>query len=235
MLGINMEQVSKNQREFKLVFRKIVLVGGILPLLLLLIETAFYGNLFSDKSQYPGTFRDVVYPELKPLQPFKLVDHDNHEFGLSQLAGGWTFLVFGYTHCPDVCPATLSQLTRLSQSINEDIAADVLPRFLFVSVDPARDRVNVLHDYINYFDDGFIAATGDLKELEAFEKQFSVAHQYEVPDASDNYAVTHSAEIFLVDPETRIVAKFTPPISIQRVTQQYRELVDYFQQENKHI
>jgi len=235
MLGMNMEQVSKNQREFKLVFPKIVLVAGVLLLLLFLVEVAFYGNIFSDKSKYPDTFRDVVYPELKPLQPFKLVDHDNQEFGLGQLAGGWTFLVFGYTHCPDVCPATLSQLTRLSQSINEDIAADVFPRFLFVSVDPARDRVNVLHDYINYFDDGFIAATGDLKELEAFEKQFSVAHQYGNPDASANYAVTHSAEIFLVDPEVRLIAKFTPPISVQQVTQQYGELVEYFQKLNKQI
>lgn len=232
MQGIGMEQISKNPREFKLAFPKILLAAGIL--LVLLTVTAFYGNLFNAKSQYPDTIRDVVYPQLRSLQPFKLVDHENHEFGLSQLAGGWTFLVFGYTHCPDVCPATLSQLTRLSQSIDKGVESDELPKYLFVSVDPARDKVEVLHDYIQYFDDGFIALTGEVKDIEAFEKQFSVTHRYGEPDTSDNYAVTHSAEIYLVDPEIRIVAKFTPPISIQRVTQQYGELVDYFQPENKH-
>ncbi|WP_455222646.1 SCO family protein [Kaarinaea lacus] len=228
-----MEQVTENQRRFKLVSSKILWAIGIL--LLVLAEPLLYGNYFSEKNQYPDSIREVVYPDLKSLQAFKLVDHENHMFGVEQLAGGWTFLFFGYTQCPDICPATLSQLTRLSQSIHENSAGDILPKFLFVSVDPVRDKVDVLHDYINYFDDSFIAATGDIEEIEAFEKQFSVTHRYGEPDASDNYAVTHSAEIFLVDPETRIVAKFTPPISVQRVTQQYDELVDYFQPEKRHI
>ncbi|WP_455365201.1 SCO family protein [Kaarinaea lacus] len=233
MLETNMEHVSENQRQFKLVSPKILWVTGIL--LLVLAEPLLYGNFFNDKNQYPDTIRDVVYPELKPLQAFKLVDHKNHMLGLEHLAGGWTFLFFGYTQCPDICPATLSQLTRLSQSIHDNAAGNIRPNFLLVSVDPERDKVNVLRDYINYFDDSFIAATGDIKDIEAFEKQFGVTHRYGERDASDNYAVTHSAEIFLVDPETRIVAKFTPPLSIQRVTQQYGELVNYFQPENKHI
>jgi protein SCO1/2 len=229
-----MEQVTENPRHIKLVFPKLLWLVAFL-LLLALVESLFYGNLFNTKSQYPEVIREVVYPDLQSLHDFNLVDHDNHALGLQQLAGRWTFLFFGYTHCPDICPATLSQLTRLSQSIQDHAAGDALPAFLFVSVDPARDKVDVIHDYIHYFDESFIAATGDINNIEAFEEQFRVSHRYGQPDASDNYTVTHSAEIFLIDPQTRIVAKFTPPISIQQVTQQYGVLVDYFQPKKEHV
>jgi len=229
-----MEQVSENLRNMKLVFPKVLWVVAFL-LLLVLVEPLFYGNLFSSKSQYPEVIREVVYPDLQSLHEFNLVDHDNQALGLQQLSGRWTFLFFGYTHCPDICPATLSQLTRLSQSIQRQVAKESSPTFLFVSVDPARDKVEVIHDYIHYFDENFVAATGDIKNVEAFEEQFCVSHRHGQPDASDNYTVTHSAEIFLIDPQTRIVAKFTPPISIQQVTHQYSVLVDYFQLKKEHV
>ncbi|WP_455211803.1 SCO family protein [Kaarinaea lacus] len=228
-----MENIAENKVRDNFAFRKIHWVAGIV--FLVLAVAIIYGNIFTGKKQYPESVREVVYPEFRSLQPFNLVDHENHEFGLQQLEGSWTFLVFGYTHCPDICPATLSQLTFLSQSIDKKIARGLLPKFLFVSVDPARDKAEVLHDYIKYFDDGFIAATGSIKNIEAFEDQFNVFHQYDTKDSNGNYAVTHSAEIFLIDPETRIVAKFTPPISTQKVTQQFQELVGYVQTENNTI
>lgn len=229
-----MEQVTENPRHMKMVIPKLLWVVAFL-LLLVLVEPLLYGNLFSAKNQYPEVIREVVYPDLQPLHEFNLVDHDNQALRLQQLSGRWTFLFFGYTHCPDICPATLSQLTRLSQSIRGNVAKESSPTFLFVSVDPARDKVEVIHDYIHYFDENFIAATGDIKNIEAFEEQFHVSHRYGQPDASANYAVTHSAEIFLIDPKTRIVAKFSPPISIQQVTQQYGVLVDYFQLKKEHV
>lgn len=228
-----MENIAENQVRDSFVSRKVGWVVGIV--LLVLAVPIIYGNIFTEKKQYPDSIREVVYPEFRSLQPFLLVDHENHAFGLQQLEGSWTFLVFGYTSCPDICPATLSQLTFLSQSINKQIERSLLPKFLFVSVDPARDNAEVLHDYIKYFDDGFIAATGSIKTLEAFEDQFNVIHQYDTKDSDGNYAVTHSAEIFLIDPETRIVAKFTPPISTKKVMQQFHDLVDYVQTESNTI
>lgn len=230
---MKMENIAENQDQERFASHKILWVAGIL--LLALAEPIIYGKFFNEESPYPEALRDVVYPELKSLQPFNLVDHENHAFGLEQLKGSWTFLIFGYTHCPDICPATLSQLTRLEQSIDKKIEKGSVPQFVFVSVDPARDSVEVLHDYIKYFEDGFIAATGGIKNIETFEDQFKVFHQYETKDTNGDYAVTHSAEIFLIDPKTRIVAKFTPPISTQKVTQQYQNLVDYFQTENTTI
>lgn len=226
-----MEHIAENQIQRSFTFHKI-LWFVVVPVLALLV-VVIYGNIFSLKKQYPEFLQEVIYPDLKSLQAFSLIDHQNRVFGLDQLKGRWTFLVFGYTQCPDICPATLSQLASLNQLMNEKMEDGLAPKFLFVSVDPARDSVNVLNDYIRYFDDGFIAVTGSLQHIEAFEDQFSVFHQYDRPDSDGNYAVTHSAEIFLIDPAARIVAKFAPPISTQKVTRQFQDLVNYFPALNK--
>ena len=226
-----MEHVVDSKNQQKLPYHKILWFVGIL-LLLALIEPIVFNNGSSEKTLYPESVQEIIYPQPKPLQVFSLVDHQNSSYGLEQLDGKWTFVVFGYTHCPDICPATLSQLTNLSQLMAEKVKQGLLPQFLFVSVDPSRDNVNVLKEYIKYFDDGFIAATGTMKNIVAFEDQFNVFHQYDTPDSDGNYAVTHSAEIYLVDPGARIVAKFTPPISTHKVAQQYQDLMSYFDKHN---
>ena len=230
-----MEQVAETQDQQKFAFHKVALwLVGVL-LLLALLEPIVYNDIFNRKNRYPESVREVIYPELKPLQVFSLVDDHNSAFGVDQLKGRWTFVVFGYTHCPDICPATLSQLTRLNRFMNEKVKDELRPQFLFISVDPARDKVKALNEYINYFDNGFIAATGSMRNLEDFEDQFNVFHRYDKPNSDGSYAVTHSAEIFLVDPKVRIVAKFTPPISTQKVTQQYQDLMKYFAMQKKQV
>jgi protein SCO1/2 len=221
-----MENIAETQDQPKFAFYKALWLLGVLSLVLL--EPIVYNYIFSHKTQYPESVREVVYSKLKPLQSFSLVDHQNSAFGLDQLQGRWTFLIFGYTQCPDICPATLSQLTNLNQLMGEKLEEGLLPQFVFVSVDPARDNVKVLNEYIKYFDNGFIAATGSMQNIKSFEDQFNVFHQYDIPDSDGNYAVTHSAEIYLIDPKARIMAKFTPPISTLQVKQQYQDLQNYF-------
>ena len=228
-----MDHVADNQQYHAFPFRRALVFFAFA--LLLLVALVVYLNSGSGKMQYPKILREVVLHEPKPLQPFTLVDHQNNKFGLEQFSGSWSFLVFGYTQCPDICPATLSQLGNLYQVINKQQVGEkegenkvTAPKFIFVSVDPARDSVTVLNDYIQYFNEEFVAVTGGLPDLEAFEDQFSVFHQYDRPDTDGHYAVTHSAEIFLIDPTARIVAKFAPPISMQKMTKQYQELLEYF-------
>ncbi|MCI0507529.1 MAG: SCO family protein [Gammaproteobacteria bacterium] len=228
-----MDHVADNQDRQKFTLHKALWFAGFLLLALQVLNVS--GQPFKARSQYPESLREVIFPELKRLQPFSLVDHENNALGLEQLQGRWTFLVFGYTQCPDICPATLSQLTTLSQAMGATIEEGLLPRFLFVSVDPARDNVDVLNNYIKYFDRGFVAATGALRNIEAFEEQFSVFHRSAAPDSEGNYGVIHSAEIFVIDPLARIAGRFTPPISTQQVAQQYRDLVGYFAMENPGI
>jgi len=228
-----MDYVANNQQYRAFSFQKALVFLGLV--LMSLAALVVYKNSGSGKIQYPEILQEVVLREPKALQAFTLVDHQNNSFGLEQFTGSWSFLVFGYTQCPDICPATLSQLGNLYKIlVNKKIAGIeevnkvTAPKFIFVSVDPARDTVNVLNEYIRYFNEEFVAVTGGLQDLEAFEDQFNVFHQYDEPNSEGHYAVTHSAEIFLIDPTASIVAKFSPPISTQKVTKQYQELLNYF-------
>src|SRR3979490_2637263 len=83
----------------------------------------------------------TLFPAPKPLTPFTFTDHENRVFDLSRLRGKWSFLFFGYTHCPDVCPTTLAVLARTHEEIVKTTAAAHDLQFVFISVDPSRDTV----------------------------------------------------------------------------------------------
>ena len=169
-----------------------------------------------------------VVPPVR-ISDFSLVSHKDTKISLSDLKGKWSFVFFGYTSCPDICPATLAQLALVNKMIKKNYSDKTKPMFYFVSVDPARDTPKRLAGYITYFDKDFIAMTGDNEDVVlTFEKQFGAYHRYGHKDSHGNYSVQHSADIFLVDPNGDVVAKFQPPMNIPQIAQQYSEIVDFF-------
>ena len=130
-------------------------------------------------------------------------------FGNADLAGRWTFLFFGYTRCPDVCPTTLSLMTE-AKGLLAGASAPV-PQVVFVSVDPRRDTDPLLAEYLAAFDQSFIGVSGDDASLAPLTVALGV--RYQRLDASDvrNYTVDHSAAIYLLDPQGRVAAVFPPP------------------------
>jgi protein SCO1/2 len=103
---------------------------------------------------------------------------------------------FGYTHCPDVCPVTLADWTRAKAALGDQ--ADRV-RWLFVSVDPARDTPAVAEAYARQFDSSFVGLSGDSATTAGIQAAFTVA-SYETPGATDaDYLVTHASQCFLVD------------------------------------
>jgi protein SCO1/2 len=147
---------------------------------------------------------------------------------LDSIAGHWTFVFFGFTNCPDICPATLTQLVVLNTVLKKSGPDYPSVQFYFVSVDPERDTPEHLATYINYFDKSFVAVSGDMQELLAFEKQFGVFHRFVEQPGGRSYTVEHSADTFLIDPAGRIVARFQPPMDINKVASQYAEFVNYY-------
>src|SRR5258708_21646701 len=103
----------------------------------------------------------TLFPDPKPLTAFALTDDKNRVFDLASLKGKWSFLFFGFTHCPDVCPTTLAVLARAHDNIakNTVVAADI--QFVFISVDPNRDTASKLRHYVDYFDTTFLAVPGN--------------------------------------------------------------------------
>gem|GEM_PF-101970 len=135
----------------------------------------------------------------RPLPEFHLLDHNGEDFGVAQLRGGWAVLAFGYTSCPDVCPDTLLVLARMHRKLAAAGHGDAV-RVVFVSVDPARDTPGGLREYTRYFDPDFLSATGEPEQLRRLTQ--AVGASFTVPTAhgSGDYAVSHSADLYLVGP-----------------------------------
>lgn len=162
----------------------------------------------------------VMTPFAAPqaLAPFALIDHERRAFDLARLRGRWSFLFFGFTHCPDVCPTTLATLAHLRRELG-----DVEAQVVFVSVDPARDDAARLKRYTSAFDAGFIGVTGPAAELHALARQLDVAYRADAA-AGEDYPVVHSAAVFLVDPQARYHARFTPPFDARAIGARFRAL-----------
>jgi len=107
----------------------------------------------------------TLFPDPKPLAAFAFTDHENREFDLSRLNGKWSFLFFGYTHCPDICPTTLATLARVRENIAKGAAGARDVQFVFISVDPNRDTAGKLGQYVTYFDASFLGVTGNDAQL----------------------------------------------------------------------
>lgn len=139
----------------------------------------------------------------KPAPDFELIDQHGNPFRLSDQQGNAVVLFFGYTTCPDVCPATLGQLRVVKEQLGD--AAD-RTRFVFVSVDPARDTPEALQKMLTRFgDDDFIGLTGEPADLVQVWRDYNV-YVEQVPaegEAGDegHYWVTHSSYVYLVNPD----------------------------------
>jgi protein SCO1/2 len=166
----------------------------------------------------------TVLPQPRPLAPFELIDQQRQPFGLERLKGRWSFLAFGYTHCPDVCPMTLGALKQASEQIRAALQSKKQPQVVFVSVDPERDTPQQLDGYVSYFSKDFVGVTGSPQAIEAFARQLSVPYGRSPGKASDEYSVDHSASILLIDPQARLFAIFSAPHDPHRIASEFLEI-----------
>src|SRR5438105_2437742 len=161
----------------------------------------------------------TLFPDPKPLTAFTLTDHKNRVFDLASLKGKWSFLFFGFTHCPDVCPTTLAVLARAHDNIARNTLGAEDIQFVFVSVDPNRDTAGELRQYVEYFDTSFLGVTGDNAQIANLAGQLGAAYQVAITPGMENYPVYHTTAVFLVDPLARYHAVFTPPHGAGAISQ----------------
>lgn len=166
------------------------------------------------------------FPVARPLQPFLLVDHQGNPFDNKSLQGYWSFLFFGYTQCPDVCPTTLSVLNSVAQKTG-DITEPT--RFAFISVDPQRDTPEKLASFVTYFNRQFIGVTGSSEHIDNLTRQLGIVHMPVANDSDpENYLIDHTAAIFLVDPAGNYHAIFTPPLSADAIASDFHKIVQEY-------
>jgi protein SCO1/2 len=166
----------------------------------------------------------TLFPDPKPLTAFVLTDHQNRVFDLSRLKGKWSFLFFGFTHCPDVCPTTLAILARVRDNIAKSTVGAEAVQFIFVSVDPNRDTAGKLSQYVTYFHTTFLGVTGNDAQIGNLAGQLGAAYQVAFTPGIENYPVYHTATVFLVDPRARYHAMFTPPLDAESISRRFEVL-----------
>ena len=164
----------------------------------------------------------TLFPDPKPLTAFALTDHKNRVFDLASLKGKWSFLFFGFTHCPDICPTTLAVLARARDNIAKNTVGAEDIQFVFISVDPNRDTASKLGQYVNYFDTSFLGVTGNDAQIGNLAGQLGAAYQVAIKPGMENYPVYHSAAVFLLDPRARYHAVFTPPLDAEAISRRFK-------------
>lgn len=167
----------------------------------------------------PVEIEDYLFWQAKDLTDFKLMGAGAKTFGLNDLKGKWSFVFFGYTHCPDVCPLTMGILGQAFKLIEKNPAASQEIQGVFVSVDPKRDTPELLKEYVSHFNNKFIGVTGEIAQLDGVSRQMSALYTIDKEPGKpvDVYQVTHSSTIFLVDPQGRLYGRFPPPLSPQEI------------------
>ena len=177
---------------------------------------------------HPRELAGVLPPEPRQLAPFALVDQTGAPFTEQRFAGKWTFLFFGYTYCPDVCPATLSILTAVRDQLVRQGGEVLNTQFLFVSVDPERDTPEKLAEYMAFFDREFVAATGSRADIDDFSRQVGAGYMIQEESSPGQYLVNHSSAIFLVDPKGRVAAAFSQPHNAGTIVTLFRKIQAYY-------
>lgn len=166
-----------------------------------------------------GTF---IFDQPRVIKAFSLIDHKGQVFDKERLKGKWTLMFFGFTACPDICPTTMVELKKLADSLaGTDAGKDL--QVVFVSVDPARDTVPVLAEYVPYFHPDFIGVTGEFLDLHRFATNVNVAFN-KVPGGGENYTMDHSANIIIVNPMGDYHGFFKPPFDPERMKINYRSI-----------
>ena len=151
----------------------------------------------------------TVLPAGNELPDFALFDQYGAAAGRSVFEGQWDVLFFGFTNCPDICPATMTVLGQARRELDAR-GQNPLPRIVLVSVDPERDTPEAMARYVAYFGDDNLGLTGELAEVRKLTDALGVFFQKAGADG-EVYGVDHSTVVLVIDPEGRLKALFSAP------------------------
>ncbi|MEW6118547.1 MAG: SCO family protein [Pseudomonadota bacterium] len=149
----------------------------------------------------PPVFQATDITGAEFARDFRLTDHNGQVRTLADFRGKVVAIFFGYTHCPDVCPTTLSDFAAALRELGP--LADRV-QVIFVTVDPRRDTPEMLRQFVPAFDPRFLGMYTDDETLRQLAKEYKVVYQKTAEKAPDDYLVDHSAGTYVYDPEGRL-------------------------------
>ncbi len=198
---------------------KIIIYRVIVGMCLLYIGYAGYvfiikgtanDNMQVTNTQPSNIITSFQQSKIKIGGDFTLTKQDSTVLNFSILYGKPTLMYFGFTHCPDFCPTSLQIMDAVSNSVDVNR--------VFISVDPERDTVDALSDYVSLYKDGLIALTGTLAETDKVAKQWYIHYSFNKKDSTDkNYTVDHTTYLYLIDKQGTLQAMIRPEANPQEI------------------
>ncbi len=173
--------------------------------------------------QADGTGKTITAfePSVELGGPFELVDQNGRTVTDADFRGQFMLIYFGYTYCPDFCP---SELQNMAVALNrlDRTAAKVTP--VFITIDPERDTVEAVKDYVPHFHDRMVGLTGSLAQVDAAAKQYRVYYAKAEDASASEYLMDHTTFVYLTGPDGKVLSVFrygTPPEEMAAIIRHY--------------
>ena len=174
-------------------------------------------NLFNKPQRESATTMQTVrmFPQVRAIPDFALQSADGKLINKATLSKHWTVVFLGFTHCPDICPTTLADLSKV-QKFWETLPSETRPRVLFVSVDPERDTPKAIAEYAAFFHKDTLTATAQEPALTEFVQSLALVYA-KMPLENGDYNMDHSATIVVLNPQGNEVGIIRPPFMPQKI------------------
>lgn len=188
----------------------------------------FFSNVWqaNKKKTFINEFSGTVLSMPRAIESFAFSSTEGGPFSNQQLKGHWTLMFFGFTHCPMMCPTSMSALGQMYKKL-EKVNAPVLPQVVMVSIDPKRDSLTGLKDYVKQFDKHFVGARAKEELVLKLTKQLGVVSMKEAPKEDGDYNIQHSGAVMIFNPAGNLVGFYSLPHKPEKMATDFIQLVTY--------
>ncbi|KAK9805831.1 hypothetical protein WJX73_005158 [Symbiochloris irregularis] len=162
--------------------------------------------------------------------PFELVDQNGRAFGSKDLLGKFALLYFGFTHCPDICPEELEKMAKAMDLVGKDTEQDV--QCVFLTLDPERDSVAQVKNYIQEFSPNFIGLTGSQEQVKSAARAYRVYYT-KTDDSPEDYLIDHSIIMYLLNPKGEFVTFYGKNYTAETLADSVKGFVKNWQTESQ--
>lgn len=203
-------------------------VVGLLAIVALVVGVFVSQYVHFPKKVDPNQFQGTYLQQPRTVQAFDLKGIDHQSFTNESLKGEWTMIFFGFTNCGNICPTSMAELGKMYRLL-EAKGVKKLPQVVMISIDPKRDNLKKLGQYVKAFDSHFYGARGNESAVKAMTRELGVVYSKvafkEGDPASDHYDIQHSGAIMLFNPKGKLNAFFTMPHHAESLASDYMQLV----------
>lgn len=204
--------------------RKTLLVLLVMSITIAIIAVYFGVGKHQEKRTADIKVNGLYLIPSKKIDDFKLFATNGKTISKDDLKGHWTMVFFGFSNCAVVCPTTMIALNKTYQLLQKELPEDQLPQIMMITVDPERDTVKRMKDYVGSFNPQFIGATGETSQLTALQKQLHIlaVKVQGKGGGKNNYYYDHTAEVLVFNPSGDVQAYLSYPHKPEEMVKDYK-------------